>query len=75
MSVVISRSATDFQTSTDDRSADEVDDTPDNPPRGGFCTTPVPQEWQRDEVRETAPVYGFRRRWMSADALIAAAGS
>lgn len=59
----------------DDDVGGATDDALDDAPRGGFCTTPVPQEWQRDEVRETAPVYGFRRRWMSADALIAAAGS
>jgi hypothetical protein len=59
----------------DDDVGGAADDALDDAPRGGFCTTPVPEEWQRDEVRETASVYGFRMRRMSADALIAAAGS
>jgi hypothetical protein len=41
----------------DDNVGGETDDALDNPPRSGFCTTPVQQEWERAEVRETAAVY------------------
>jgi hypothetical protein len=41
----------------DDEVGVETDDTLDNPPRGGFSTTPVQREWERAKVRETAPVY------------------
>jgi hypothetical protein len=42
----------------DDAGPEDVDP---NPPRGGFCTTPVQRERERDEVRESAPVYRLRR--------------
>ena len=36
--------------------------TPEKPSREGFCTTPVQQEWERSEVRETAAVFRFALR-------------
>ena len=40
---------------------DGIDGGAENPPRGGFCTTPVQRPWERAEVRETAAVYRLGR--------------
>jgi hypothetical protein len=49
-----------LEDSVDDDVGGATDDALDNPPRGGFCTTPVQQDWERAEVREPAAVYRLR---------------
>jgi hypothetical protein len=57
----------------DDEVGVETDDALTDAPRGGFCTTPVQREWERAEVRETAPLYRLRRSRPNGQALMAAA--
>ena len=59
----------------DDEVGVETDAALTDAPRGGFCTTPMQREWERGEVRETAPVYRLRRSRSNGEARIAAAGA
>jgi hypothetical protein len=40
---------------------DDIRDTGDEPSAEGFCTTAVPRDFERSEVRETAAVYRVKR--------------